>query len=275
MNYLSIDHTFYLTHFCSSFYFHWDQSYAFLGESHNFWEIVYVEEGMVEVTEDANVYYMTAGQLLLHAPMEFHKISSAGGTFPKGRIMSFSASGNLPDVLKEGVFSLSQDEQIQYCNIHGMIYTLFHSNSPDITDVQAYANALSAFMLQLSHKQIHSDQLSTSHNTLLYSNAVAVMKENLCSNLTMVQLADMCHISESYLKRLFNRFASISPKAYYDQQRCNRIILMLQEGSSINEISDQMKFSSANYFSVFFKRMTGLPPATFLRQVLNQKCTTL
>ena len=85
----------------------------------------------------------------------------------------------------------------------------------------------------------------------------------------MSQLSGMCNISESYLKILFNRYADISPKAYYDRLRCNKAIALLQEGKSIYQVTDQLHFSSVNYFSVFFKRMTGIPPATFLKNLLN------
>ena len=54
-----------------------DGSFVFTGESHDFWEIVFITAGAAEITEDENVYLLGENQMILHAPMEFHRIKSA------------------------------------------------------------------------------------------------------------------------------------------------------------------------------------------------------
>ena len=52
------------------------------------------------MTEDERVYTLKEDSIIFHAPMEFHRIKSAGGSSPSVRVMSFTASGELPDQLK-------------------------------------------------------------------------------------------------------------------------------------------------------------------------------
>ncbi len=63
----------------------------FPGESHDFWEGVYVHEGAVTATADEQVFQLRPGQFLLHKPMEFHRIWSAPDCSPWLVNISFRA----------------------------------------------------------------------------------------------------------------------------------------------------------------------------------------
>ena len=40
---------------------------------------------------------------------------------------------------------------------------------------------------------------------------------------------------------------------------------LLEQGLTVQETAEEMRFSSASYFSEFFKKHTGVPPARFMR----------
>ena len=261
-----IQRAFELFAFHSAFRSHWDADFSFMGESHNFWELVYVVSGVVEVTEDAQVYRLSEGNLLLHAPMEFHKICSAEGTCPQVMITSFSVIGALPTHLTQGVFTLSEGERQEFTGLFNRIHHFFLSEHSEPCLGQECADCLSAFLIRLSENHATREQLSTSRDTKLYSTLVDTMTRNVRSNLSLEDIAEQCLISVSYMKVLFNRYAGISPKAYFSRLRCTEATKLLQAGFSASEVADIMHFSSVNYFSVFFKRMTGIPPMAFLRQ---------
>ena len=100
---------------------------------------------------------------------------------------------------------------------------------------------------------------------VLYRQLITIMSENLYANLSLQEIAAKLPISISYMKVLFHRYAGIAPKTYYSHLRCRESIKLLQSGLSAAETADLMNFSSPNYFSVFFKKMTGMPPATYIR----------
>ena len=108
---ISIENDFDIVGFYTAFKFSWDETFAFNGENHNFWEIVFVESGTVEITEDENTYTLSEGNLIFHAPMEFHRIRSSLGSAPKVFVSSFKISGELPEVIKAGVFTLSPPQR--------------------------------------------------------------------------------------------------------------------------------------------------------------------
>ena len=97
--------------FLSAHVYSWNDSFIFNGESHKEWEIVFVEEGGVISTEEERVYSLTANQIVIHAPWEFHRIRSAEGSSPKLRVTAINIEGQLPKNLKNGVFTLTKEEK--------------------------------------------------------------------------------------------------------------------------------------------------------------------
>lgn len=254
-----IEEAFSITGFYSAIKFDWNDQFVFNGESHGFWEAVFVESGEVEVTEDENVYVLGAGNMIFHAPMEFHRIKSSGGTEPKGFIFSFDASGALPETIKSGIFTLEPSQIDRFKSISEKIYAIFYGESSQLlaTEVKAL---LTAFIIKLASKQAISGG-SMTQSAMEYRRIVSFMTLGVCENLTLADVARECNVSVSYVKLLFNSYAGISPKNYFNQLRIRRATEFLTEGLSVTEVSEKMNFSSANYFSSFYKKHTGITPS--------------
>ena len=50
---------------------------------------------------------------------------------------------------------------------------------------------------------------------------------------------------------------------YFNQLKINRAILFLKAGHSVSHIANNMGFSSPGYFSIVFKRETGMLPLEY------------
>jgi len=259
---VSIDHRFMIDAFCSAFSFAWDDRFVFHGESHDFWEMVFIAGGCVEITENGKVYVLRENNVLLHAPMEFHRIRSAGGTAPYGVIMSFHTTGTLPEALKSGVFTLKPEERAEYEAIAEKIIAF--RGSPEALPYagQEAADMLAAFLIRLARGTADRKQ-SVSPGAAKYQELVADMTALVCENLSLADFARRHSISLSYLKLLFSKFAGISPKSYYSQLRLQHAVKLLEDGCSISEVTDRMNFSSPSYFTTFFRSHTGLSPSAY------------
>lgn len=260
-----IDRQFMLQRYYSAFDFNWNESFQYEGEAHDFWEIVYVMSGAVDVTEDARIYQLTEGMMVLHAPMEFHSIRSAENTSPHVLITTFSTQGELPACLMDGTFTLSYEMRQTFEKIFYQILQFVQEQPGSEPLGQESADRLSAFLLRLSRRYQAENPLLLSRSAKEYHNLVQAMTKRVWDNCTLEELARQCRISASYMKVLFRRYAGISPKMYYARLRCSEAIRLLQEGMTAVEVADRLGFSSPNYFSVFFKKMTGLPPAKYIR----------
>lgn len=256
-----ITHKFSITGFYSAFSFSWDRHFRFHGESHNFWEIVLVSAGKVEATEDEKVYTLGENNMILHAPMEFHRISSADGTSPSGIILSFASAGQLPEKLKKGVFVLSESDRHEYEQIAKKIMLFREEGGSDYSGQEA-ADLLSAFLIRLG-EETPERRLDLSFTATEYRRVVSAMAKGVLDNLTLTDFARDCSISVSYIKQLFKKHAGISPKSYYTHLRVRRAAHLLDDGLSATEVANKMNFSSPNYFSMFFKKHMGISPSEY------------
>lgn len=253
--------------FYTAFEANWNDHYVFHGESHDFWEIVFFEQGNVECVEDEKVYLVKDNCMLLHAPMEFHRIRSYPGTSPRGFILSFQADGTLPDGLKQGIFQLTEEEKEEYRSICNNIRkVVLNTAEPYLS--QLAADQLSSFLIRLNQKQA-VEEIVKSDRSESYHKIVSAMTKWVDGNWTLSDFAKQQNISVSYMKLLFLEYSGISPKTYYNQLRIQRAVSLLNQKRSIAEISEQMNFSSQNYFTVFFRKHMGCSPSEYRKKFLD------
>ena len=84
-----------------------DKDFFFPGESHSFWEAVFVSEGEITATADERIYKLKQGMLLFHKPMEFHRLIADGKNSSHLKIISFTAEGELMKSFENRCFNLS------------------------------------------------------------------------------------------------------------------------------------------------------------------------
>lgn len=266
-----VNHLFKINDFFSALNYIWNEGCIFSGESHDFWEMVFVVSGSVHVTEDARIYTLNTGDAILHAPMEFHTIQSAKETPTNVLIISFSTEGVMPEKLADGVFFLDSAEQNEYKELFSKIYDFYHGQaSNDYLGLEC-TTWLSSFLIKLATNHTTERPLLRSRSAKEYHRIINTMTEKLYDNCTLEEIAKINNISVSYLKLLFKRFSGISPKIYYARLRCNEAINLLEKGFSALEVSNLLNFSSPNYFSSFFKKMTGFPPVRYCRRISEEK----
>lgn len=249
----------------TAFDMHWDSAFDFHGESHDFWEIVTVISGEVEIVEDGKVYTLDAGQMILHSPGEFHRIKSAGGTNPNVWIISLIHQGELPDSLGRGVFLLSPEQAEEYRALFSLLLPFVDRRvhgqkiSPE-EEIHARMGLcrLESFLLALSMTEGSDTRLSGMVSAAEYRELVRTLRKNIHESLTLKELSELHHISESYIKKLFRTYAGEGAMTYYNRLRIREIRSLLDEGHTAADIAERMNFSSVAYLSYFFKNQTGM-----------------
>ena len=89
------------------------------------------------------------------------------------------------------------------------------------------------------------------------------MQKSVYDNVSIHELAQKNSISVSYVKKLFQNYAKVGPKYFYDSLRIQEATLLLNKGMLSANIAEKMNFSSPNYFTIFFKKHTGMTPSEF------------
>lgn len=92
----------------------------------------------------------------------------------------------------------------------------------------------------------------------------AYIQTNLLKNIDLKTLAAEVGYSEYYLTKKFAGEMGMKLSDYIKQQRVEYAKILLQTtDKGVQEISDQLRFSSRNYFSAVFQSFTGMAPAAY------------
>ena len=248
------------------------QDYYFPGEMHDFWEMVFIADGEAMLTADDRVYTLTKGDIILHKPMEFHRIWSHNNTAPHLQIVSFTATGNGMHFFEDKVFSLDGFDYETVGKINAAFKSVIRLSKRDDTAPNEYTAAttqaamlLERFLFKLYEKG-HHKQSQLDRTAAQYETIVRVLNENCCRSLCIEEIAKLCQLSVSNLKRIFHMYSDIGVMKYFTSVKMRYAMQELLAGRAIVDVSEQLHFSSISYFHAVFKKEVGITPKEYIRQ---------
>lgn len=278
------------------------KGFYFAGESHDFWEGVFVYKGKVTATADESVYQLDQGKLLLHKPMEFHRIWEAGESAPRFVNISFRLSGVAAKLLENTCFELDELQQEHLWEvIHAFqrveelgwftrgqspqeasqsMETQEASQEAEAQSVSTQTDAaewkrqlavskaevlLEAFLLELIEAGEQSAHVLSS-DEVRYARIVNVMKENSHRMLSVAELAELCELSVSNMKRIFACFSDVGVAKFFMSLKMRRAKELLDDGKAVKEVAALLDFDEFSYFYTVFKRETGMTPTQYRKR---------
>ena len=96
---------------------------------------------------------------------------------------------------------------------------------------------------------------------------IEYLKDHYVERITLEKLAELEHISTSYLSRKFKQRTGVTVVTYINRLRVEKAQqLLMASALNINEIAYQTGFESSKYFYRVFKSITGESPANLRRK---------
>ncbi len=256
------------------------KDYIFKGESHNFWECLYVIDGTLSVSADDRVYELNRGNIIFHKPMELHKFTVTGENGAKLLIFSYSMSGTLYEFFCNKVFMLNKEQT----GILNDALSFMQEKSKDITEGEKlrffnkllYPGTYSEvyllrvtyyiyqFFLSLADDGCVEKSLKTPETELLKS-AISYMNENIDKNPGVDEIARHCNVSLSGIKRIFSKYTGLSVHKYFLKMKLNEALKLLSNGETVTQVTERLGFCTQSYFSSAFKREMGKNPSEYRR----------
>lgn len=275
-NSYKVNKDFNVTQIYSLFESHFDSTYAFNGETHNFWECVYIKKGRISASGNERVFSLKEGNLIFHKPLELHKFSVENSEGAELFIFSFALEGNVSPHLKYNVFSLNTEQKkiikefTDYIKKENPSYLLAPQKETMYLNEgikkPKYLPIVSLFieMLILSLSQNKKTLLTdSSPNAATFTKAVNYMNNHISSHPSIEDIAAFCNISTTGLKRIFSKYAGLGIHKYFLKMKINAAIELLKDGHTISDTAFMLGFSNQGYFSYVFKRETGKQPSYY------------
>lgn len=142
----------------------------------------------------------------------------------------------------------------------GRLETLITTlQSNDLENCCVFIEMFIAKLMYTNKKQMHE----------IVEAAAKYIKDNLTEDLTVFTLAEQFHVARNYFSRLFKKEMGEGCNEYITRLRIEKAKQLL--GASrlkTYEIAEKVGYHDTNYFSLAFKKNTGLSPKEF-REKLN------
>ena len=269
-----------VSHIYTTYEQNFPQGFHFSGERHNFWEIGYVIGGEVGITCDNKIYECSKGDLIVHPPNYFHTCWSLNKSSFSIFTISFQGD-NIEQYLHATMLKLNKEQQVIikaliaetkkcFSNTNGEFY--YNEENPlspyCLQNTQVLKNYLEILCVLIAANEPIT--LPTTRHAVKYKEIVNFLKNNVCRNLTLEDIAKELFESPVTLKRIFHKYTNLGIMRYYNELRIDYALKLLQEDVSINQIAAIMNFSSQNYFSSFFKKALGVPPTKYKKMLAKK-----
>jgi len=270
----------------SLYYYEFGKHYIFRGEKHDFWEVLYVDKGEIEVMADTTRHLLKQGMIIFHKPNEFHSFYAYKGKAPNVIVFTFDCKSPAMRHFENQVIVLNDEERNLLAQIvkEGMAsfhfpfrYPLSESRRDDAPfgSEQLIKLNIEMLLIRLMRRDFHtetSEPLSSTarenDNAEVIKRVIAYMEERLDANVSLDEIGDALHISKTRLKDLFKKSTGSTIMEYFAGMKIKQAKQLIRDETyNMTEISGMLGFSSVHYFSKAFKKTTGMSPTEYARSV--------
>ena len=254
-------------------------SYQTLGESHDFWEMVYVDRGELYLQGGDQERLVKQGQILFHQPNEFHRVCCDGTHAASVFIVSFDCRSpamrffheKLVDVPREllPLLQILTEECTQ--SFHLCTHPLQQAENAPIGGQQLIRNYLECFLIRIMRH--YSDESNTQERffpsqehleSSLAEDIEQYLRAHLQERITLDRLCDEFHFGTSTLCNVFKKKTGKSILHYFLELKIEEAKRLLYEDRiTVTEISEHLGFENPQYFSRIFRQYVGVCPREF------------
>ncbi len=265
-------------------YYELSEGFSFEGESHNFWEMVYVDSGNVKIRAGEKDVALSRGEVIFHKPNEFHTLSVSNKSTANVFVISFVCSSQAVSFFKNKIMTVPPDLKKHISTIIEEYYQTFNSmavsdnkleikENPLIGGQQMIRTYLEQFLILLIRSEQDSRNMrifpsKESMENHLVSQMIHIIDDNLYNKITVKDICDKLNYSRAYLSKIFKSASNYTMVEYILFHKIREAKKLIREGKyNFTEISDMLSFDNPHYFSRVFKRITNMTPSEYKNSV--------
>lgn len=234
-------------------------------------EITYVINGEYYLNVNGTDYVATGGDIVITQPNELHSTGMAPRAVNEifwmhirmntpENFMGLSAPWN--EILFHAL--LSAKDYIFHVGLSHAETLEDAMNCFFTRDLQSIAVGRN-FIIGFLNTFLRKEKIKQKSVSLSIHKTLAYIHNHIYESISLEQLAEISNLSLSRFKAKFKEEVGITPNIYINQQKIHMAQNMLLDGMSITETAYALDFSSSNYFSSVFKKITSMQPRDFVK----------
>ena len=257
-------------------------SFLYPEETHNFYELAYIDNGEICCHTDGKELTLSQGELILIPPEAKHFYSVTEVSSASIFIVCFSSNSEILTVF-ENKLSLDKTARMLIADILNESKKAFSFpfmgrleplSSPIFGAQQLVENNIEKLLIYLVRGVIEQNEdikfvmNSFEFENNLVNDIISLLKANLYSRLTLDSISHHTFYSKTFLNNIFKKNTGSSIMKYYTQLKIRRAKELLRKNASPSSVSAQLKFESPTYFTKVFKKHTGMTPTAYQKTIL-------
>lgn len=273
------------------FYMEMPKNFAYDGEKHDFWEMVYIDKGEMLCTNDKNKFILKSGEMTFHKPNEYHNLSGNNTVSPNVSIVTFECKSRAMSNFEGKIFKLTSEEKNMLSLLFSeglscfkladesnpLLQQLEKNESAPFGSSQMTKNLLEAFLIMLCRsREVVTKKMRRSYVIggvdVPYNvkEILDFLENNIYGKITIKDVAKAVGKSESTVKQLFSRYKKNGIIKYYNSLKVKEAKRLIKEGNyNMTQISDMLCFDNPQYFSSCFKSFAKMTPSEYKASILT------
>lgn len=245
-----------------------------------YFDILFVTEGSLAITEEGIEYIVEAGEMLILCPYKHHFAHDPCDKPTKFYWIHFYYEGVWRE--SDSPITLSSNVIIPNLHFHNEDYTLHLKKHQQLSDSKYILELLERLLLGTKGekksivfwdnqkrfsqllKALEEQSYSKNRTIQIAEKIEMYIKKNYQNNLTNAELAEHFHFHENYLIRCMKSVFNCTPLEYHSHYKLEKAAnLLIKTNASITTISNDCGFQSPAYFSLCFKKKFSLSPLAY------------
>lgn len=270
-------------------YFEYMNTFSYEGESHNFWEFLCVDKGVVNVEADGVPHTLSKGQIIFHKPNEFHKVRANGQIAPNLVVMSFYCTSPCMKFFENKILTITDSDRNLMAQILVEARRCFSTplDDPYLQKIERKENApfASEQMIRLhletlilgmlcrnavsSHPaQAPVKSIKKSYDEMIYQKVLDYLREHIHEKISIDDICTSVLIGSSPLQKLFRERHGCGVIRYFSELKIEQAKEQIRENNlNFTQISEYLGYTSVHYFSRQFKQLTGMTPSEYASSI--------
>lgn len=271
-------------------YFEFRSDFNFSGETHTYWELVYINSGSAQVLADDKTSVLNQGEIIFHKPGEKHAIASVSTDPPTVFIITFQCRSehmrffenrrmNVPTLLRKYITEMINDGKEAYVLTEDSPYEVPLQKRKDglIGSEQLIRLNLEMLLIKLIRSatipKITAQE--SEKNQGITGQIIDILNNNVYGRVTVSGIAQALGFSRTYIEAVFKKTCGKTISEYMRELKISEAkYLIRKQVYTVSQISDILCFNNPQYFCRVFKKQTHMTPTQYSLSVSYEQDRT-
>lgn len=249
--------------------------YRFKSEQHPFFELTYVDTGILHTEVDGVPYTLGEKEMIIYGPGQFH-VQHTDNTESVSYVTILFHMDLISPKMEENWYDILLNRVYPYNKkTYTLMRTLVQEGSAGIPYTDSLMLCLlteTIIRLLQSHYVVSKTAPASisrqNYRDELFERILKYVESKIYEPLTIAEICRQFSISRSSLQLLFKNAVDQSPKKYISDMKLERSRQLLRENKyTVSEISLKLGYSSIHYFSNAFTQKYHISPSEYAKRI--------